>query len=68
LHKAGGILKAKIKRNVLRTWSFGVLMEVYRWKCLTLGYKLTFQGREDIGEHMFRKCGIMEAKKSEVFA
>jgi hypothetical protein len=39
LHKAGGILKAKIKRNVLRIWSFWVVVEVYRWKCLVLGYK-----------------------------
>ena len=54
----------KIKRNVLRTLSFGVFMEVYRWECLILCYKWWRLGCKSIYEHMFRKSGIIEAKNS----
>ena len=64
MHKAGGYLKVKTKRNVLRTWGFGVFMEVYRWECLVLGYKWGRLGRKGIYEHMFRKSGIIEAKRN----
>ena len=41
-----------------------MVVEVYRWKCLTLGYKRALLGRKGISEHMFRKSGIIEAKSS----